>query len=224
MAEDASAAANTSPAAAAAAPASAETVAAVNQTARVEKMGGAPASKKIADAVQFLLDPAVMGVPAGQLTPYLKTKLGLTDDEVKHAMKLSAEAPKPRPSKIEEAVLFLTDEKVRGADIPTKVNYMKQKLEMTDTEIKSALSKASTSDRAAVHKNAVAFLQSAQVKASQDNLAKVKYLQSKFGMSMEELQTAFKESGTDFPEMPKEEPAAEPAAAAAAPAAAPTPS
>ena len=46
-------------------------------------------------AVNFLLDPSVMGMPAPKLTPYLKQRLGLTDDQVKEAFKLAGAAPRP---------------------------------------------------------------------------------------------------------------------------------
>ena len=43
---------------------------------------------KITTAVNFLLDPAMMGVPGPKLTPYLKGKLGLTDAQVKELCQL----------------------------------------------------------------------------------------------------------------------------------------
>jgi hypothetical protein len=98
-----------------------------------------------------------------QLTPYLKSKLGMSDEEIKLAMKKSAEAPvkppflwlescrwpvdltgkwrrleqKPRPDKIDQAVLFLGLPEVAKQEMPAKLMYMKQKLQLTDPEIKA---------------------------------------------------------------------------------------
>jgi hypothetical protein len=78
---------------------------------------------KMSSAVAFLLGPAIMGcvyrflyvfmqcglrahsvpmrrTPAAKLTPYLKSKLGLSDTQAKEALKRAAEAPKIRPDKV----------------------------------------------------------------------------------------------------------------------------
>ena len=159
---------------------------------------------KITTAVNFLLDPAMMGVPGPKLTPYLKGKLGLTDAQVKEAMKKASEAPKPRQDKIATAVEFLENESVRDKELGMKVGYMKKKLEMTDPEVHAALSQAAAPPPSDPIDQAVEFLNSGAlrcsvaaplravrepcaerpppplraegVKASDDNVAKAKYL------------------------------------------------
>ena len=160
---------------------------------------------KITTAVNFLLDPAMMGVPGPKLTPYLKGKLGLTDAQVKEAMKKASEAPKPRQDKIATAVEFLENESVRDKELGMKVAYMKKKLEMTDPEVHAALSQAAAPPPSEPIDQAVEFLNSGAlrccsvaaplraarefcaerpppplraegVKASEDNVAKAKYL------------------------------------------------
>ena len=219
---------------------------------------------KIATAVNFLLDPAMMGVPGPKLTPYLKGKLGLTDAQVKEAMKKASEAPKPRQDKIATAVEFLENESVRDKELGMKVAYMKKKLEMTDPEVHAALSQAAAPPPSEPIDQAVEFLNSGAlrcsvaaplraarefcaerpppplraegVKASDDNVAKAKYLlgapsprprllspplaanrrclcADKTKMKEEDVAAAFEKCGMKMPELPKEEPAPAPAPA-----------
>jgi len=121
---------------------------------------------KITTAVNFLLDPAMMGVPGPKLTPYLKGKLGLTDAQVKEAMKKASEAPKPRQDKIATAVEFLENESVRDKELGMKVGYMKKKLEMTDPEVHAALSQAAAPPPSDPIDQAVEFLNSGALRCS----------------------------------------------------------
>jgi hypothetical protein len=118
-----------------------------------------PTDPKMQSAVNFLLDPSVMGMPAPKLTPYLKQRLGLTDDQVKEAFKLAGAAPRPRQDKIMTAVEFLENEQVKDKPLQMKVTYLKTKLEMTDPEIAAALSQTAGPPPPEVVQKAMSFLQ-----------------------------------------------------------------
>eukprot|EP01049_Picozoa_sp_SAG25_P003015 SAG25_NODE_165_length_13094_cov_31.386149_3_plen_155_part_00 len=107
---------------------------------------------------------------------------------------------------VSSAVLFLNDASVRDQDVNKKVAYMKQKLAMTDQEIKASLAKAAFQDREGVKKKAVAFLTSSEVKASADEVAKAKYLMGKLAIARDELADVYKKAGLQMPELPAEEP------------------
>ena len=114
---------------------------------------------------------------------------------------------------VSSAVLFLNDASVRGQDIKIKVAYMKQKLDMTDQEIKASLAKAAVQDREGVKQKAVAFLTSAEIKASADEVAKAKYLMGKLAIAREELADVYKQAGLPMPDLPvaeQEKPADQP--------------
>ena len=118
-----------------------------------------PTDPKMQSAVNFLLDPSVMGMPAPKLTPYLKQRLGLTDDQVKEAFKLASAAPRPRQDKIMTAVEFLENEQVKDKPLQLKVTYLKSKLEMTDPEIAAALSQTAGPPPPEAVQKAMSFLQ-----------------------------------------------------------------
>ena len=118
-----------------------------------------PTDPRMQSAVNFLLDPSVMGMPAPKLTPYLKQRLGLTDEQVKEAFKLAGTAPRPRQDKIMLAVEFLENEQVKDKPLQMKVTYLKSKLEMTDPEIAAALSQTAGPPPPEAVKQAISFLQ-----------------------------------------------------------------
>lgn len=121
-----------------------------------------PIDPKIQQAVNFLLDPSVMGMPGPKLTPYLKQRLRLNDEQCKEAFKLAGAAPRPRQGKITTAVEFLEDEAVKDKPLEMKVTYMKAKLELTDPEIAAALSQVREKEaegRSEGVTQAMAFLQ-----------------------------------------------------------------
>jgi hypothetical protein len=118
-----------------------------------------PKDPKMQSAVNFLLDPSVMGMPGPKLTPYLKQRLGLTDDQVKEAFKLAGAAPRPRQDKIMTAVEFLENEQVKDKPLEMKVTYLKTKLEMTDPEIAAALSQVAGPAPPEAVQKAISFLQ-----------------------------------------------------------------